>query len=258
MVKDKKEIKAQQNNKVRKSTEQSSNSITGSFLSILCHQFRSSLNIIAFSNSLLKRNILQQEAQFAEDNISFSNNIQSGVEELSQLLDELIFYGRLEVKEVKFKPDLIDINLFCNEIVSQMQAIAIDKKQTINFINNYNCPEACLDKKLLQPVLTNLLANAIKFSPENSTINFKLNSQEQKIIFQIQDRGMGIPENDLPRIFEPFFRGSNVGEAKGRGLGLAIVKNLVEIQDGTIEVATEIGMGTTFTITMSSSGQTVI
>ena len=257
MVKDKKEIKSQANNKAHKPAEKLTNSATGSLLSIFCHQFRSSLNIIAFSNSLLKRNLLQPETS-SDNTLSFTNNIQSGVEELSQLLDELIFYGRLEVKEVKSQPDLIDIDLFCCEIVSQMQAIAIDKKQTINYINNYNYSEACLDKKLLQPVLTNLFANAIKFSPENSTIDFKLNFQEQKIIFQIQDRGMGIPENDLPRIFEPFFRGSNVGEAKGRGLGLAIVKNLVEIQDGTIEVTTEIGIGTTFTITMSSSEQTVI
>ena len=256
MVKDKKEIKAQ-NNKVRSSAEQHSNSITGSFLSILCHQFRSSLNIIAFSNSLLKRNILQQEAQFAEDNISFSNNIQSGVEELSQLLDELIFYGRLEVKEVKFKPDLIDINLFCNEIISQMNAIAIDKKQTINFIKNCSYQKANLDKKLLQPVLVNLISNAIKYSSENSAIDFKLNFQEEKIIFQVKDRGIGIPENDLPRLFEPFFRGSNAGEAKGRGLGLAIVKNLVEIQEGAIEVESEIGIGTTFTVTMSTIRQTL-
>jgi signal transduction histidine kinase len=257
MVKDKKEIQPQVNNKDRKPAEKITNSVTGSLLSIFCHQFRSSLNVIAFSNSLLKRNILQQETS-SDNTLSFSNNIQTGVEELSQLIDELIFYGKLEVKEVKSHPDLIDIDLFCYEIVSQMQAIAIDKKQNINFINNYNCPEAYLDKKLLQPVLTNLLANAIKFSPENSTINFKLSSQKQKIIFQIQDCGMGIPEKDIPRIFEPFFRGSNADEAKGRGLGLAIVKNLVEIQVGTIEVTTEIGIGTTFTITMSSGGQTVI
>lgn len=256
MVKDKKEIKSQPNNK-NKPAEKITNSVTGSFLSIFCHQFRSSLNIIAFSNSLLKRNISQQEIS-SEDTISFSNNIQAGVEELSQLLDELIFYGRLEVKEIKCQPALVDINLFYYEIGSQMQAIAIDKKQTINFINNYNYQEACFDKKLLQPVLTNLLSNAIKFSPENSTIDFRLNFREQEIIFQIQDRGMGIPEKDLPRIFEPFFRGSNAGETKGRGLGLAIVKNLVEIQEGTIEVESEIGIGTTFTITMSSTGQTVL
>lgn len=256
MVKDKKEIKAQQDNKVRESVEHSSNSITGTFLSILCHQFRSSLNIIAFSNSLLKRN-LSQESQSAEDNISFSNNIQSGVEELSQLLDELIFYGRLEVKEVKFQPDLIDINLFCNDVVSQMQAIAIDRKQNINFINNCSCQQANLDKKLLQPVLVNLISNAIKYSPENSAIDFQLDLQEQKMIFQIKDRGIGIAQSDLPRLFELFYRGSNAGEVKGRGLGLAIVKNLVEIQGGAIEVESEIGIGTTFIVTMSSIKQTL-
>lgn len=256
MVKEKKETETQDKNKVYKSAEQLTNSVTGTFMSIFCHQFRSSLNIIAFSNSLLKRNLLQQEAA-AENNLTFTNNIQSGVEELSQLLDELIFYGRLEVKEVKCHPDLTDIDLFCNEIVSQMQAIAINKKQTINFINNYNRQKACVDKKLLQPALVNLLSNAIKYSPENSTINFKLNFQEQKIIFQIQDRGIGIPQSDLPRLFEPFYRGSNAGEAKGRGLGLAIVKNLVEIQNGTIDVVSEIGIGTTFTITMSSIAQTL-
>lgn len=256
MVKDKREVEAPKD-RVRRTAENPPNTITGSFLSILCHQFRSSLNVIAFSNSLLKRNILQQENQLAEENVTFSNNIQSGVEELSQLLDELIFYGRLEVKEVKFKPELIDLNLFCNEVVSQMSAIAIDKKQTINFINSCSGQQVRLDRQLLQPVLVNLISNAIKYSPENSAIDFKIDRQKQKIIFQIKDRGIGIPQSDLSRLFEPFFRGSNAGEAKGRGLGLAIVKNLVEIQGGAIEVESEIGVGTTFTFTMSLNGQTL-
>ena len=252
MVKDKKNIKSQSNEKAYRSVEQSTNSVTGTFLSIFCHQFRSSLNVIAFSNSLLKRNLLQQESTSTDDNnISFSNNIQAGVEELSQLLDELIFYGRLEVKEVKYQPDFIDVDLFCHEIVSQMRASAIDKQQTINLINNYNYQKAYLDKKLLQPVLINLISNAIKYSPESSAIDLKLNSHEQKLIFQVKDRGIGIPKNELPRLFEPFFRGSNVSEIKGRGLGLAIVKNLVAIQGGAIEVMSEIGIGTTFTVTMS-------
>lgn len=215
------------------------------------------LNIISFSNSLLKRSLLEKKDQSASTNLVFLNNIETGVEEISQLLDRVIFYVSLEANEIKIQSDPIDLNLFCNDIVSQMQTMGSNKKQTINFINNNNCKIACFDKTRLESVLRELLSNAITYSPENSTINLKLSFQEQKTLFTIQDRGIGIPQKDLPRIFEPLFRGSNKGDVKGSGMGLAIVKKLVEIQGGNIDVSSEIGIGTTFMVTLPSSDSSV-
>lgn len=226
------------------------NSLKGMFFSMLCHQFRSSLNIISFSNSLLKRHFLNTEKKQEQEYLL--NNIQAGVEEISKLLDELVFYGKLENQEIEFSPDLIDINLYCEQIVEQTRSSDLNQRRIINFKKNSNNEVVCLDKKLLKPMITNLLTNAIKHSSENSSIDLEISCQKQKTIFQIKDRGIGIEQGDLPKLFEPFFRGSNVGSIKGNGMGLAIVKNLVEIQRGSIDISSVVGIGTTVTVTLPS------
>jgi signal transduction histidine kinase len=107
-----------------------------------------------------------------------------------------------------------------------------------------------MDKKLLRQLLSNLLLNAIKYSPSGGTVQFELASQGDKAIFQIQDQGIGIPREDQPRLFEFFHRAKNVGAIAGTGLGLAIVKKCVDSHDGHITLNSEVGVGTRFTITL--------
>lgn len=227
------------------------------FLSLFCHQLRSSLNIISFSNSLLKRRLLEeskpnQACDAVQKNRSYFNNIQVEVEEINQLLDQLVFYSKLTIGHIEFQPSAIDLNWFCKEVVSRMQTIALNKQQAINLINCDDSQTAYLDPRLLQIVLTNLISNAIRYSPENSNIDFKLRSSAQLAIFEIRDYGIGIANGDRAQIFEPFYRGTNVGDVQGSGIGLAIVKNLVELQHGTIEFKSELDVGTTFTVSLPS------
>jgi len=114
-----------------------------------------------------------------------------------------------------------------------------------------------MDEKLLQHILTNLLSNAVKYSPQGGTINFELFCNPNEVIFRIQDHGLGIPSHEQTNLFNPFERGSNVGQISGTGLGLAIVKNCVDLHGGTILVESEVGVGTTFTITFPSPSQIV-
>jgi signal transduction histidine kinase len=109
---------------------------------------------------------------------------------------------------------------------------------------------ACMDKKLLRQLLYNLLFNAIKYSPSGGMIQFELTCQGDEAVFQIQDQGIGIPKDDLPRLFEFFHRAKNVGAIAGSGLGLAIVKQCVDLHGGQIRVNSEVGIGTTFTVTL--------
>jgi PAS domain S-box-containing protein len=108
----------------------------------------------------------------------------------------------------------------------------------------------CMDEKLLRQILENLLSNAIKYSPAGSTVECTLSYLEKHAVFQIRDRGIGIPTEDQQRLFEPFHRATNVGTIAGTGLGLAIVKKCVDIHQGQIAVESEIGVGTTFTVTL--------
>lgn len=217
------------------------------FLSILCHQFRSLLNIISLANSMLKRHASKQSD---DKKLLYFNNIQTAVEQISVLLDELVFFGKLEVGQIDFKPKPIDLADFCRTSIAQMQQLSDEKQQTIEFISRRNYKSACIDKNILHHILNNLLSNAIKYSPNGSKIEFEVLGEEEQAIIKIKDWGIGISEIDRQRVFEPFFRGSNVDGIVGNGLGLSIVKNLVEVHSGKIEVESEVGVGTSFLLTL--------
>jgi signal transduction histidine kinase len=107
-----------------------------------------------------------------------------------------------------------------------------------------------MDRKLLRRILVNLLSNALKYSPNGNEVNFTLICETDQAIFQIQDRGIGIPPEDLEYLFDKFFRAKNVGSIDGTGLGLAIVKQCTEVHQGKIEVQSQIAQGTTFVVTL--------
>jgi signal transduction histidine kinase len=107
-----------------------------------------------------------------------------------------------------------------------------------------------MDEKLLWQILENLLSNALKYSPSGSTVEMALSCFPDRAVFQIRDQGIGIPREDQARLFETFHRATNVGTIAGTGLGLAIVKKCVDIHQGQIAVESEVGVGTTFTVTL--------
>ncbi len=217
------------------------------FVSMLCHQFRTPLNIVSFSADLLKRHV----HQWTEDKqLPYLAHIQLAVEQIGQLLDEILFFGKIEAAKLSFEPTELDLDQFCRDLVKQMQLTTSNQKQ-IALINNCD-RQVYLDKKLLEPILSNLLSNAIKYAPADSTIEFVIACVETGISFQVTDTGIGIPERDHLNLFEPFQRGSNVGEIPGTGLGLSMVKMLVEVHGGSISVVSEVGKGSTFTVVLPS------
>ncbi|NEN93947.1 MAG: ATP-binding protein, partial [Okeania sp. SIO3H1] len=105
-----------------------------------------------------------------------------------------------------------------------------------------------IDEKLLRHILSNLLCNAVKYSPQGSHIFLKLSYLNNYAIFQIQDEGMGIPAAEQKYLFDSFYRAQNAINISGTGLGLTIVKNFVDLHRGQIFVESEVGVGTTFTV----------
>lgn len=114
-------------------------------------------------------------------------------------------------------------------------------------------PTIRADRDFLEHIFLNLLTNALKYSPENTTITIAVSSDESAWHFSVRDEGIGIPEEDIKDLFEPFQRASNVGSVKGTGLGLAIVKQYIELHGGTIEVQSTEGKGTTVTVQLPFS-----
>ncbi|MCC5626238.1 scytonemin biosynthesis sensor histidine kinase [Nostoc sp. CHAB 5715] len=213
------------------------------FLSMVCHQFRTPLNIVSFSNSLLKEEVDKRTQKKIQPLL---DHIQKATEQLSQMLDDILFFSKAEAAKINCEPKPLELVGFCNDLVAQMQMSV--SQIPINFVSQDNSLTACIDKKLLEPILKNLLDNAIKYSPSHFAIDFKLSCKNEKVIFQVKDRGIGISVADQQRIFEPFYRGSNIDSISGTGLGLSILKTLVDLHLGQVFVESQLNLGTTFTV----------
>ncbi|MBU7583833.1 MAG: PAS domain-containing sensor histidine kinase [Nostoc sp. TH1S01] len=213
------------------------------FLSMVCHQLRNPLNVVSFSNNLLKRYLNKQTEQTIEPLLE---QIQTAIEQLSQMLDEILFYAKAEATKLNFEPELLELVNLCNKLIAQIQMSNLSHE--LNFICTHTHLQAYIDKKILETILKNLLDNAIKYSPSGSMINMTLSRNKESVIFQVTDQGIGIPLGDQERIIEPFYRGSNTDTIPGTGLGLAIVKSLVDLHGGQMTLESEVGLGTTFRI----------
>ncbi|MBD2291949.1 PAS domain S-box protein [Anabaena sphaerica FACHB-251] len=216
-------------------------------VAMLCHQFRTPLNVISFSNSLLKRHIDRWKG---EKSLLFLGHIQTAVEQVNQVLDDILFLAKTESSKVGFESKQINLVDLCQDLIAKI--LIANSGKYIDFHSRGNCLKVWIDQKLLEPILNNLLENAIKYSPIGSVVDLTVDCDQETITFQIKDEGIGIPEVDQQRLFEPFYRGSNVDKISGTGLGLSIVKTLVDLHGGQIKVVSEVGVGTTFTVVLPS------
>ncbi len=239
--------------------------INSRFVSMVSHEIRNPLNTISASTELLSNYNEQLNENKKEEYLQY---IQNAVKHLNQLLNDVLLIGKADLGKVQFHPEPVEIENFCQNLVKEIQ-VTTDNQHEIIFTTQgrYTKPKdtssvnnlpslttktrlPCLDVKLLQHILTNLLVNAIKYSPSGGIINFDLFCLQGEIIFRIQDRGIGIPEEDQENLFSSFHRASNVGKIPGNGLGLSIVKEYVELHRGEITVASKVGVGTTFIVSL--------
>lgn len=224
------------------------------FVSMMSHEFRNPLSTILMSSELLK-NFNDKITQEQKSRCLY--HIEAAAKEMTQLLDDILSITRAEVGKIQFKPQAFDLVEFCHDVVEGMQ-VSIGKRHTIIFTYYDECSHACLDENLLRHILINLLSNAIKYSPDGGKVEIELSCQEGEVIFQIRDEGIGISLDDQRRLFESFHRGQNVGKIPGTGLGLCIVKKFVDLQGGKVSLKSEVGRGTTFTVTLPLHSQSAI
>ncbi|NEP02963.1 MAG: PAS domain S-box protein [Symploca sp. SIO2E9] len=218
--------------------------LRSSFVSLVSHEFRTPLTTILSSSELLQRynHKLSDEKKF-----NHHYRIRSAVLLMTQLLDEVLTIGKAEAGQLRCEPALMDLVAFCTEVVESMQIGAKNQQELLLRVIG-EPKEVQMDERLLRHILTNLLSNAMKYSPEGKKIQFDLSYDYSEVVFRIKDSGIGIPEEDLRKLFNAFRRASNVGTIQGTGLGLAIVKRCVDLHAGEIFVESEEGLGTTFTV----------
>jgi PAS domain S-box-containing protein len=216
------------------------------FVSVVVRELRNPLNNIFACTKLIETNA-HPEAD--EKLLYYLQLIQANVRRINQLLHNLLLIKKLEAKELSLNPALLNLTEFCRELTEDVQHGAGFLHQ-LSFISEGHEADVCMDKKLLRHLLTNLLLNAIKSSPEGSEVKMELICQEEQVVFHIQDSGSGISPEDQELLFKAFHRGSSLGSVAASSLGLFVVKQCVELQGGEIFVASEGSVGTTFTVTL--------
>ncbi|MEN8194096.1 MAG: two-component regulator propeller domain-containing protein [Bacteroidota bacterium] len=213
------------------------------FFANISHEFRTPLTLI---KSPIERML---DNDNVDDPKKIYRMIKRNSEKLLNLINELLDLSKLESGKMKLSAQKTDIVSFIKSLSMSFESLAEIKGIRINITSSSDIIELYYDKEKMQKIITNLLSNAFKFTNEGGkvSVNIKEVIAEQKLFIKISDSGMGIPEKDLPKIFDRFYQveGSNT---TGTGIGLSLTKELVEMHHGIIEADSTIGKGTAFTI----------
>ncbi|HEY9709094.1 MAG TPA: ATP-binding protein, partial [Oculatellaceae cyanobacterium] len=229
--------------------ERELNALKSQIVSVVSHEYRTPLTTILSSAELLEH---YSHTWTNEKKHQHLHRIQSSVHHLTKLVSDVLILDKAEAGKLEFNPTLLDVIALCRELIEELP-LATPDQIAFQFVRQEEYTQVYLDEKLLRQMLTNLLSNAIKYSHPQGTVNFALICEQNEVTFRIQDNGIGIPPEDRERLFESFHRASNVGVIPGTGLGLAIVKKCVNLHGGQIAVESEVGVGTTFTVTLPRS-----
>ena len=214
------------------------------FISTASHEFRTPLTSILMSAGLIQRYYNKWDSTKIDEHLE---RVIHSVKNLTKLIDNVITINRADAGKIILNPVKIDLKELCDRIIEE---INFTTSNQLKILLKFNCKETChsLDAKQIEIILQNLLSNAVKYSPNGGVVILEVNLKGKKLLFSVIDEGIGIPEEDLPRLFEPFHRGKNSDEFYGSGLGLSIVKSAVKLHGGSIKVNSVLEKGTVFTV----------
>ena len=214
------------------------------FTAMVAHELRTPLTIIQNTSEILSR---YEDRLSSEQKTQHFAKIHHSVAKMTKMTEQMLTINRLGARQVQFNPVRVDLIDFSRQTLDIFREMPDDPHRFV-FAHSDNSEEALVDTEFLNHILTNLLSNAVKYSPDGGEIRLDVNIQDDELIFKVADQGIGIPELDLPYVFQPFRRAENVGQISGTGLGLAIVKDYVELYGGNILVESAEGRGTTFIV----------
>ena len=230
-------------------TEKELNDLKTKFLSLVSHEFKTPLTGILTSSMLLSKYKLAEQQDKRDKHI---NTINSKVQYLNNILNDFLSVEKLESGKVSYKFIEFRLSKVVNEVVYNANML-LKEGQKIKYPENIDDISLTQDEKTIELALSNLVHNAIKYSPENTTIELQINQDQNKTTFKIIDNGIGIPENDQKNIFNRYFRAENALLNQGTGIGLNIVKTHLENLGGAIQFESKENIGSTFTITIPNT-----
>ena len=224
--------------------ERELNELTSRFVSMVSHELRTPLTVIRTSTELLEHYGSQIAPGKQEE---YYQRIRGAIKNMTQLIEDVLVAGKAEAGQLDFQPVHLDLPQYCRDTLEEIR-LGLPTASCITFEYHGQSSKAYIDPKLLHIILTNLIFNAVKYSDKDSPVNLEVFRMKDQAIFEIRDRGIGIPAADQPHLFKTFHRAKNVGAIRGTGLGLAIVKHCVNYHQGQITFVSTEGEGTTFVV----------
>ncbi len=243
LVSELEQAKAEVSNSLEK--ERELNQLKSRFVSMASHEFRTPLSSVQLSASLINKYLEKPDVDAV---VKHTGRIKNAVQLLNGILNDFLSLEKLETGLVAVNKEKINIVHLGEEISEEMQMIC-KKNQLIVYQHTGIEAEFELDAHLLKSSVINLISNAIKYSGEDTFIEFSTEINDIECIICVKDNGIGIPEEDQKNLFEPFFRAHNTGNIPGTGLGLNIVKRYINLMGGHMECQSAMTQGTVFKIT---------
>lgn len=236
---------AEQNVREALEKERELHALKSRFVSMASHEFRTPLSTIMSSVDLIGRYTEGGEPDKVDKHVS---RIRGKVRELTAMLNEFLSLERIEQGLITVAPVEFDIVHHCIEQIEELRTLA-KPGQSIDYDHSGDERSVTTDRNMLGHVISNLVTNAVKYSPEGKPIQLRTRIADGILHVEVADQGMGIPAADQQHLFERFFRGSNAMTIQGTGLGLNIVKRYLDLLGGSITFASKPG-STVFTVTL--------
>ncbi len=241
-----KRIKAEIETKKALKKEIELNELKTKFLSLVSHEFKTPLSGILTSTMLLGKYKLTEQQENRDKHIK---TITDRVHYLNNILNDFLSIDKLETGKMKYNFSNFKLSKVLNEVVYNCNLL-LKQGQKINYPENIDDMSLYQDEKIIELTLSNLVHNAIKYSPENTIINIDVRQNYDDTIFDINDNGIGIPKKEQKNIFNRYFRAENALLTQGTGIGLNIVKSHLENLGGSITFVSKENTGSTFTVTI--------
>jgi signal transduction histidine kinase/response regulator of citrate/malate metabolism len=230
--------------------------IKSQFISTVSHELRTPLTSMKESVAIVLDGVA---GKVNNKQRNFLDIAKRNIDRLAILINDVLDFQALDGSKFKLSAQENNINEVVEEAHKTMAFSAKNKGVDFSIELEDNLPKASFDRDKIIQVLTNLVGNAIKFTPEHGRVSVAVRCQGEELVIRVSDTGMGIPKEALPKMFERFYRVSRPGEKiQGTGLGLAIVKKIVMMHNGRIEVESKVGQGTTFTVFLPLTTQVVV
>lgn len=226
--------------------EKDLNEMKSRFVTLASHEFKTPLSVILSSTSLIAKYVLTTDQ---DQRMRHIQRIKSNVKNLRNILNDFLSLEKLEEGVVRNNPVATDPLELAREVMADIEQ-SCEHGQRVTLETSGAPYIVMVDEMLLRNVLNNLLSNAVKYSPGQSLVRFSLEFLPDNIRYIVADSGIGIPIEEQSHLFERFFRASNTGGIGGTGLGLSIVKKYLDLMNGKMQLSSEPGKGTVFTITI--------